>query len=365
MKIIINRSDDSLDSVLCVSMVKMIKDKYMDASVIVLASPKNSAVFKNSQYIDDVYEYDRSGSIFYKIRAIYNLFEKLDPTHYVYAGGGFTPNFIAWVLRVAYRGGLKAKWHTYLFLNKGVMQSRSVVTMHEVEYNLNLLNPMGLIYNYQNFERYLPEINFTDEELVEINEDFISDLKAMSFNPQFKRVFFYPGMIGNSLNWSASNYGRLIQKFANKYSNDFIFIIPYFSTEHAVIEELKRYILSEISEELQKNIYLYDISSRSLRHFIGMLKSATLYVGANTGLTHVAAAVGVPVISLFSPIKTQSVLRWKPLSKNAHTTLTLVPDVICGELRECVLKQCPYYECMNKIEAEDVLLGASRIMDLK
>ncbi len=95
MKIIINRSDETLDSVLTVSMAKMIKDKYLDASIIVLASSKNAHLFKFSPFIDEVYEYDRSQSLFTKLRDLWSFFSRIKPDFYMYVGGGFSPNFIS------------------------------------------------------------------------------------------------------------------------------------------------------------------------------------------------------------------------------------------------------------------------------
>jgi len=52
------------------------------------------------------------------------------------------------------------------------------------------------------------------------------------------------------------------------------------------------------------------------------------------------------------------------LSKSKEKLKILVPDVICGEVNSCALKACPYYECMAKIEVEDVINQAIAIMDL-
>lgn len=365
MEIIINRSDDTFDSVMTVSMAKMIKDKFSDAKIILLASPKNADLFIHNEAIDDVYVYDRSQTFLLKLKKIFFLFRKIKPTHYIYSGGGFSPNFIAWLLSVPYRGGLKAKWHTYLFLNKGIGQSRYMVSMHEMEYNLNLLAPMGMTYHFADQLKYVPEIQFTEKENLKFLQKFTDELESLGFNPKLQKIVLYPGMDARALSWPAREYARLIKKFDKQFPSKFIYIIIYNKEDADVIFELKNYIKTEISPELQKNICFIDLSSRGLRHTMHILKEASLYVGSNTGFTHVASAINMPVVGLFSPIKNQSILRWKPLSVSPEKVKTIVPDVICGENHTCALKHCPYYECMSKIEVEDVYNKAMTILEIK
>ncbi|MDQ6684296.1 MAG: LPS core biosynthesis protein, partial [Pseudomonadota bacterium] len=49
----------------------------------------------------------------------------------------------------------------------------------------------------------------------------------------------------------------------------------------------------------------------------GLLARAALYVGPDTSTTHLAAAVGVPIVSVFGPTNP---LRWAPLGHDAPAT---------------------------------------------
>lgn len=143
MRVLINRTDAIGDSILTTSMAKMIKEKFPDAHITFLVSPKCADIFKLHPYVDDFKIYHRNARFYIKIREIFRIFTQVQPNYYFYVGGGYLPNFIAWLSRVPFRGGLRSRWHTYLFLNKGVRQKRSMVTMHELEFNLNLLTPSG------------------------------------------------------------------------------------------------------------------------------------------------------------------------------------------------------------------------------
>lgn len=364
MKVLINRSDAIGDSILTSGMAKMIKDKHPDAKIIFLIAAKSADVFKNHPYIDEVRIYHRNARFYLKIREILKLFREIKPTHFFFVGGGYLPNFVAWLTRVPFRGGLKSRWHTYLFLNKGTRQKRSMVSMHEMEYNLNLLAPMGIEYNYLDKHKYSPDIVLTPEEVTSGMEQFHLDLKDAGIAPGKKMIFIHPGMTGHTLNWSSRNYGRLILKLEQKFPEQFLFVISHTPSDKLYLEGMKEILDQKSNEFLKDRIYYFNGIKNGLRQYMAVLSQASLFVGPSTGTTHIAAALGVPVVGLYSPIKIQSALRWGPISKNTDKTKILVPDVICGEVKKCAERDCPYYECMRKIEVEDVVKQATAIMEL-
>lgn len=364
MKVLINRSDAIGDSILTSGMAKMIKDKHPDARVVFLIAAKSADVFRNHPYIDEVRIYHRNARFYLKIREIIKLFAEVRPTHYFYVGGGYLPNFVAWLSRVPFRGGLKSRWHTYLFLNKGTRQKRSLVTMHEMEYNLNLLAPMGIEYNFQDKHKYSPDIELLPEEIEKGMEQFNRDLTDAGVKTDKKMVFIHPGMTGHTLNWSSRNYGRLIIKLEQKFPEKFLFVVSHTPSDHQYLQGLKEILNKPEYEFLKNRIYYFNGIKNGLRQYMSVLSQASLFVGPSTGTTHIASVLGVPVVSLYSPIKVQSALRWGPISKNTDKTKILVPDVICGEVIKCAERACPYYECMGKIEVEDVVKQATAIMEL-
>ncbi len=364
MRIFINRSDAIGDSILTMPMAKILKEKFPEAKITMLISAKSADVFKLHPYIDDYKIYHRNARFYLKIREIFRLFREIQPTHYFYVGGGYLPNFIAWFNRVKFRGGLKSRWHTYLFLNKGIRQKRSMVTMHEMEYNLNLLAPLGINYNYKDKSHYSPEIYLNQDEIESSQNSFRSDLMKDGIETERKMIVIHPGMTGHTLNWSSRNYARLVLKFEQKFPDKYLFVISHTPSDELFLQGLKEILNRRENEFLKNRIYYFNGQIRGLRHYMGVLTKASVFIGPSTGTTHIAAVLGVPVVSIYSPIKIQSSLRWGPMAKNKDKVKILVPDVICGEVKKCALRDCPYYECMGKIEVEDVLKQALYVMDL-
>lgn len=364
MRVLINRSDAIGDSILTSGMAKMIKDKFPEAKVYFLIAAKSADVFKNHPYIDEVRIYHRNARFYIKIREILRIFSEIKPTHYFYVGGGYLPNFVAWLNRISFRGGLKSRWHTYIFLNKGIRQKRSMVTMHEMEYNLNLLLPMGIDYNYQDKLKFSPEIVLTPEEKTSALSLFYKDLELEGVETGRKMIFIHPGMTGHTLNWPPKNFGRLILKLEQKFPEKFLFVISYTPSDNQYLQGVKEIVEKKENEFLKSRIYYFNGIKHGLRHYMSVLSQAVLFVGPSTGTTHIAAVLGVPLVGLYSPIKVQSALRWGPISKDMEKIKVLVPDVICGETKKCAERACPYFECMGKIEVEDVAKQAISIMDL-
>ncbi|MGH7770471.1 MAG: glycosyltransferase family 9 protein [Candidatus Binatia bacterium] len=85
----------------------------------------------------------------------------------------------------------------------------------------------------------------------------------------------------------------------------------------------------------------------SLREVIGILSRAELSVGPDSGLMHISAAVGTPVVSLWGPTDP---LRTGPFGFNE---LIVQGEAVCAP---CYLRRCPIGRvCMRSITSEAVL----------
>ncbi len=100
-----------------------------------------------------------------------------------------------------------------------------------------------------------------------------------------------------------------------------------------------------------------DLTSNDLRNAILALKCASACVSNDSGLVHVAAAMGTPTIGIFGPT---SPWHWAPLNPLAAVIETLT-DVPC---RPCHKPTCRliHHRCMRDIPAAQVLPAVHRAL---
>jgi hypothetical protein len=65
-----------------------------------------------------------------------------------------------------------------------------------------------------------------------------------------------------------------------------------------------------------------------------------------------AAALGLAVVGVYSPVQCQSIARWGPCGRRASA---LAPDVRCPARLLCFGERCRLFNCMNEVSVESVV----------
>ncbi len=356
MKYLINRSDAIGDNILTTPMAQAIFELDPEAEIGIITSYLCRDLYHEHPYISRVFHFDKKDSYWHKIKKSLVIFKEFDPDFYFYVGGSQTPNFVAWLKSVPFRGGILSRWTTFLVLNKGIRQKRSQVAQHEIFYNVDLLKHLSGFEKVDDKE-YLPVMIVPKK--IDARKEFNEEIKSAGLNESLPFIVIHPGMTGHTLNWPSRNYGRLIRRLNLLYPNKYNYIISHTPSDNTYLLGTRDEIDAE--ENLSKNVYFFDGSKKGLLNYMNVIKEAKLFIGPSTGTTHIAASLEVPVVSIFSPIKAQSALRWGPKGKGQIFTVT--PNVVCGETLKCAGQTCPYYECMSKIEVDDLLVHIKKILE--
>jgi heptosyltransferase-2 len=146
-----------------------------------------------------------------------------------------------------------------------------------------------------------------------------------------------PGAVGPSKRWTTSGYAELAQRLTSKGVQVWILGGPSEKT-----------LAAEIAGPDQANAR--DMTGPDLRNAILALAAADVAVSNDSGLLHVAAAIGTPAIGIFGPT---SPWHWAPLNPLAAVV------EISGELscRPCHKPTCRlgHHHCMRGIAADRVV----------
>jgi ADP-heptose:LPS heptosyltransferase len=89
----------------------------------------------------------------------------------------------------------------------------------------------------------------------------------------------------------------------------------------------------------------------SLAQAAALMARSDLYIGNDSGMTHLAAAVGAPTVAIFGPSDPR---QWAPRGVKV-SVLSLA--VACSPCKMAVMKTCPHHQCLidfspSKIIAE-------------
>src|SRR5215510_10778963 len=84
----------------------------------------------------------------------------------------------------------------------------------------------------------------------------------------------------------------------------------------------------------------------NLRNLAALLTRSDLFLGNNSGVSHLASALGVETVVLFGP---SNVARWEPRGK--HVTV-VTQNVDCAPCAVSTMKRCPHRRCLTTLEPE-------------
>ena len=348
MRFVINRSDALGDLLLTLPLAGKIKKCYPDAKIAFVVSKKCRELLYEHPWVDEIWPIDGN------FRSLWKRFRDFSPSVYLHLGGSVVPNFCAYFLRIKTRGGLLSKWWSFFFLNKGVRQSRTREGRHERDYNLEILNPLGMDQEDKG-EEFCPRLYLKREEVV----DFRQELGV----PQFSggMIVIHPGMSGHTVNWSPINYGKLAILLEQRYPNNYVYIFGHIPTDEPYVSPIREYFAQEKNQKYLKNVFFFDGSRKGLRHYMGLISQASCVVAPSTGITHIANALGVGQVGLYGPIEVQSARRWGPCRQGSRVKV-IVPQVNCPEYSSCRGSHCVEYDCMEKITPERVVEEMKEIL---
>jgi heptosyltransferase-2 len=163
------------------------------------------------------------------------------------------------------------------------------------------------------------------------------------FAPAEAVVALAPGAVGPSKRWPVAAYGMLARRLAEQGCSIAVVGGP---DEKPLAAEIAA--LAALAGEKVR-----DLTGPDLRNAILALAAAKAAVSNDSGLLHVAAALGTPAIGIFGPT---SPWHWAPLNPLAATIETRT-ELDC---RPCHKPTCRlgHHRCMRDIEPEQVLAAA-------
>ncbi len=244
-------------------------------------------------------------------------------------------NFAAFLARVPQRTGVKSQWHSFVFLNRGLRQKRSLAEMHESQYNQEIINSlMGQQHLYQAVTMALPEPCPKSAAAVAATQPLVHS----------PFVIVHPGMAGSARNWSTAKFCEMIAKLLKDY--------PSLQIALTGTAMDSKYV-DPVAENFAGEPRVVNLKgSLSFLDLLDLIKQSRFVIAPSTGVLHLAASLDQPCLGIYSPVRVQRAVRWGPMGSQAQS---LSPPINCPAQKKCWGNKCQIFDCMDIITVESVV----------
>jgi heptosyltransferase-2 len=240
----------------------------------------------------------------------------------------------AWVAGVPIRIATGYRWYS-LLANRHIYEHRSEFSKHESEYNVDLLKGLGLCPQPVS----PPVLTLTKTEQA-------AGASRWSGLPS-PRVVVHPGGV-SARRWRLEQYRDLVSTLTDRGYG-----VVLTGSDQERREFGKGLLLPTASPSGVADL----MGNLSLRELMAVIANAHVVVSGATGPAHLAAALGIPTVTLFDPRRNNLPVRWKPLG----TGVLLRPDVPTCD--KCIGEVCPYWDCLDRFTVETVTSVISKVLE--
>ncbi len=157
-------------------------------------------------------------------------------------------------------------------------------------------------------------------------------------------VVIHPGSGSESKCWPADRFARIAETLTRDID------LRVIALEGPADEEAAGEMLKESKEKIRivKDLPVLDVAF--------MMSRAKLFIGNDSGISHLAAALGIPSVVVFGPTDPGV---WGP---RQPWTRNIPPDVDCAPCREDERRTCEDRKCLDSVPAQEVLHAALELI---
>ncbi len=346
MEIVLLRLDRIGDFILGIPAYRALRQTYPDAHISVMVPSPVAELAKDCPYFDEVYLYDalwllpdqkpldRWKSAWKLVRFLrskpidllldFRYQSRLDP-------------LVAGLSGAKERVGVDLGWVSS-FLTRKVGQPDS--GLHQVDRNLHFLQAIGVTTGDRKLEIWFEEKDRKEAE---------KHLPTQELLPGMPRIAIHIGAATPSKRWREESFEVLIHELHANTQADILVLGGENDLGFA----------QEVVDGLECPI-INLVGKLSLRQMAALMTDCRVFIGCDSGASHLAASCGIPVVSLFSAANEVEV--WKPWGPKVKV-LTRHPTCSPCKSHECL--RTDGYFCMAEIKVEDVVAEVKAFLEEK
>lgn len=336
MKVLVIRLSSLGDVVLATPVVEMLKKVHPSAEVDFLVKKEYSGLLEGNENISRIIPFDSKGT--HKgvngLLAIVRQLKKEGYTHLVDLHGNLRSRIIT---------GLLADSKTLRY-KKQVLQRRMLLwglkppTIHTVEAYCSSLSSLDVKTDFIP----LPSIRISQEE------DDVAGERLRTFGVSNGLLIgLNPGAKWATKRWTEEGFIEVGKRAISELGGR---VLLFGGPD-------EKGLCERIAESIGEGAFSV-AGKAGLKETAALIKRCNVFVTNDSGPMHIATAVGTPVVAIFGP--TVQEFGFSPLGKSVVVEKGL-------KCRPCSLhgsERCPkgHFECMNKIDADEVFVKIKEIV---
>jgi len=303
-----------------------------NVSVAVVAETSFDQLFTHHPAVDQVLTIGRKASWPEKFR-LGRQIRAFKPDAVVDLHGGSTSALLTAFSGAAHRVGYESSRY-HRFYNRRIPDTRTVwgkPKLHTVEHQLAPLKYLG--FPVPRVPK--PRIYFSDSDRVRVR----TELQQLKVDPGF--VLIHPAAAFTTKQWPTQSFAALARHLAR----DRQVVVTAGPGEES--------LCVEVAGSSGPNPCI--IRPQPLGRFSALVSFCGLYVGNDTGSTHIAAALEKPVVAVFGSSDSEV---WHPWATEYRLVRSDLPCIPCPGYR------CLHYDsprCIESIPLEDVLSACRKL----
>jgi lipopolysaccharide heptosyltransferase II len=329
-RILLIRIDRMGDVILSTPMIETLRKTYPSSFIAMMVKPIWRELLEGNPYLDETISYDKDGA-HHGILGTLKFARQLRKYRFdtvLILNPRVRSHWCAWLAGIPVRIGFDSEngW----LLTHRVPFRKHEGKKHEIEYMMEL-------FKFFDFEKkvYRPFVTVSNESAKSVDPLF----KDSGVGENKPAIAIHPSSSCLSRRWMPERFAELADRLIEKQGVK-VFLISGASEKSFTdsVEKIMRHPSINLGGKL------------SLKETAGLLKRCTLLISNDSGPTHLAAAVGTPVVAIFGASQPGlSATRWRPFGPD-HVVLQ--KDVGC---KVCLAHDCDIqFRCLTELSVDEV-----------
>ncbi len=317
------------DAVMTLPALEAVRENFPGGHITVLAKPWVAPIFEDHPAVDHVLVYEKgntSRAAFARMLGITRLIRKERFDLAILFQNAFEAALLPFAGRVKQRVGYRTDGRGFM-LTHGVPRSEQVLRIHQVGYYCEILRAMGWPAEERD-----PVLHVSDE----VREQAIGVLKSNGIESLDFLVGLGPGAVfGSAKRWPPDRFAQIGDWAAERWGGK---VLVFGSSGEKGIGDKVCAAMKQRALNL--------CGETSLRVAMGIMSLCGFFVTNDSGLMHMASALGLPTVAVFGSTDHVATGPRGPKTRIVRRAVSCAP---------CLKQECPTdHRCMLDITPDAV-----------